>query len=394
MHISSSSSSSDSTPRTTGTSPDDSEQQQEAGINKDDEQQEGGTYRRFAEYAWTKLHHLDHLSLGLSESINPVPPSLKENSSPVKGGIHTPEGTMIKIELKSSSASVVQEEDGHAGRAAAGGPIRLARYALLETLTPRVRLGDEVDAVDGEEQKEKQEMISIPQAVQVLNLVIFPNTSLPLPVLGMDLVTLPGGKHLIAIDFQPTLPPPDHEQNDNDSENDTKEQTQTSGVLFGKEYQQYETTLQELHQKYVLDQREVMPWGGDIPPKAQRFFSKYALWTRLQDSKGDGDGGPPQQQSALSIIDQQVYQAFCAYFDFYLEMMLEVQEKRGDMNIDNSSKIDQGTDADADADAIRQGHVDYLNYRRLNDPARPMLTRLFGEEYTEQVISEVLFEMI
>jgi phycoerythrobilin:ferredoxin oxidoreductase len=38
--------------------------------------------------------------------------------------------------------------------------------------------------------------------------------------------------------------------------------------------------------------------------------------------------------------------------------------------------------------------VDYLNYRKANDPARPMLTRLYGEEYTEKAISEVLFEMI
>lgn len=351
-----------------------------------DQQQEGGTYRRFAEYAWKKLHQLDLLDL--SESIYPVPTSLKENSSPVKGGIHTPAGTIVKIELKSSSSLV--PDDGLVG----GGPIRLARYALLETVTPLIRPDEAVE----QEQKEKQEMISIPQAIQVLNLVIFPNTSLPLPVLGMDLVTLPGGKHLIAIDFQPILPPPvanvKDEQSDNDGVNDNdEEETQTSGVLFGKEYQQYETKLQELHQKYVLDQREKMPWGGDIPPKAQRFFSKYALWTRLQDSKvasasgADGDGGPPQQ-SALHIIDQQVYEAFCAYLDFYLEMMLDVQDKRKRER--GYGVIDEG----ADADAIRQGHVDYLNYRRLNDPARPMLTRLFGEEYTEQVISEVLFEMI
>jgi len=43
---------------------------------------------------------------------------------------------------------------------------------------------------------------------------------------------------------------------------------------------------------------------------------------------------------------------------------------------------------------VKAGHRDYLNYRRENDPARPMLTRLYGNEWTERVISEVLFKMI
>ena len=31
------------------------------------------------------------------------------------------------------------------------------------------------------------------------------------------------------------------------------------------------------------------------------------------------------------------------------------------------------------------------NYRRDNDPARPMLSSLFGKEFTESLIEEVLF---
>jgi len=33
----------------------------------------------------------------------------------------------------------------------------------------------------------------------------------------------------------------------------------------------------------------------------------------------------------------------------------------------------------------------YLKYRRDNDPARPMLSSLFGKEFTESLIKEVLF---
>lgn len=38
--------------------------------------------------------------------------------------------------------------------------------------------------------------------VQVLNAVIYPDTSLDFPLLGIDLISF-GGKHLVGIDFQP-----------------------------------------------------------------------------------------------------------------------------------------------------------------------------------------------
>ena len=38
-----------------------------------------------------------------------------------------------------------------------------------------------------------------------------------------------------------------------------------------------------------------------------------------------------------------------------------------------------------------KGQKNYLNYRRDNDPARPMLSGLFGKEFTESLIKEVLF---
>ena len=37
------------------------------------------------------------------------------------------------------------------------------------------------------------------------------------------------------------------------------------------------------------------------------------------------------------------------------------------------------------------GQNHYLKYRRDNDPARPMLWSLFGKEFTESLIEEVLF---
>ena len=40
---------------------------------------------------------------------------------------------------------------------------------------------------------------------------------------------------------------------------------------------------------------------------------------------------------------------------------------------------------------LTNGQNNYLKYRRDNDPARPMLSSLFGKEFTESLIKEVLF---
>jgi phycoerythrobilin:ferredoxin oxidoreductase len=298
---------------------------------KSDCSTKGGTYRRFAEYAWEKI-----LQSGLlSDSDDILPDELATNSSPAKG---FPEGSAVNIELKCVTRRTNKSMTN------SNGPLRLARYALLETLAPDAA-GEPVQ--------------SVPQGIHVLNLVLFPDVSLALPVLGVDLVTLPGGKHLMAIDFQPIVPPQD-------------------GVtmLFPQPYEHYRTKLEALHQKFVLDQRDVMPWGGDLPPQAQRFFSPYALWTRIQE-KQMGE----KRRDCQSIIEREVFDVFCAYFDLYLEMMMEVTD-------------DDTTDNGVAKDVVWQGHVDYLNYRRDNDPARPMLTRLYGEDYAESVIRDILFQMI
>lgn len=95
--------------------------------------------------------------LGLSEENIPVPKELEKNTSEAKGPV--PPGTNVDIEVKAAAPS--DEES----------PLRLVRYALLETLTTS-----------------ESGMKSIPQAIQVLNWVMFPNSELPFPVLGMDLV--------------------------------------------------------------------------------------------------------------------------------------------------------------------------------------------------------------
>jgi len=268
---------------------------------------DGGVYRPFAEYAWTKLQQ----SGLLDSERNLVPEDLTSNTSPAKG---MPEGCTVQVAVKGSCGNTNNE-----------GTIRYGRYALLETLDK-----------DGK---------CVDKGIHVLNLVVFPSlANQNMPVLGMDLVTLPGSKHLIAMDFQPTC--------------------SLSGQLSLPT--EVEERFKALHQKHTAS--GALPWGGDIPEPAQRYFSPYAIWTRLK--------GP------LDVIEQNVYPAFCDYVDLYIEYASSLCASSGD----DATNDDDQQDKD--------GQASYLNYRRTNDPARPMLQRLYGEEWTERLIETVLFKDI
>jgi len=362
----------------------------------------GGIYRPFINYAWDKL-----LSSGLIEQLpqhenngdssSSSSSSTIYNSSPAKGS--SPDGTIVNIEIQSVN-----------GRSEKGS-LRLGRFALLETLTPSSTTTSSSSTVG---------MVSYDQGIHVLNLVLFPQIHseyvIPLPILGMDLVTLPGGKHLIAIDFQPILPLLEEDKYDDDDDDDDDEsynekRNKNQRLLFpkqnGKYAQTYENKIQQLYEKHVVGNQQdanniILPFGGDIPKQAARFFSPYALWTRLKSSDDDNNDGDDKRDNALCIIENQVYDAFCEYFDLYIDLLLDVQndlEKvMGDSNDsgdgDSFFTTNIRNENVEDESIVRQGHYDYLAYRRENDPARPMLTRLYGNEWAEQMISDVLFKDI
>eukprot|EP00591_Stephanopyxis_turris_P011383 CAMPEP_0195529140 /NCGR_PEP_ID=MMETSP0794_2-20130614/31569_1 /TAXON_ID=515487 /ORGANISM="Stephanopyxis turris, Strain CCMP 815" /LENGTH=312 /DNA_ID=CAMNT_0040660395 /DNA_START=264 /DNA_END=1202 /DNA_ORIENTATION=+ len=275
-----------------------------------------GLYRPFLEYAWNKLQSSGLVSPTINEE---VPLELQSNKSPAKGPF--PPGSNVNVEVGAMKGNSEKT-------------VRMARYALLETTGPSQQNEDEGNGD------------SILPGIHVLNFVIFPlvesqrNTvSMDLPIFGADLVSLPGNKHLIAIDFQPAT---------------------MQGLQLSPDF---EKRLQALHSNYS----KTLLWGGDIPEAAQRFFSPYALWTRLNG------------EDAVDVLESSVMNVFSDYFDLYLDLLLQV-DKEQDARHDDSL-----------VDEVKQGHLDYLAYRKANDPARPMLKRLYGEEWTERLIEEVLF---
>lgn len=170
-------------------------------------------------------------------------------------------------------------------------------------------------------------------SLQVLNFVIFPELNYDLPFFGADLVTLPGG-HLIAIDMQPLF-------------------------AQNKAYQaKYSDPILPMFHAYQQD----LPWGGDFPEEAKQYFSPAFLWTR---------------PSETAVVEDRVFAAFGDYLNAYIDFVEQAEEVK---------------DRDRLA-AIVEAQTSYANYRAEKDPARGMLTRLYGSEWTEEYIHGFLFDL-
>lgn len=173
-------------------------------------------------------------------------------------------------------------------------------------------------------------------AASVLNFVINPSARFDLPFFGGDLVTLPSG-HLLALDLQPA---------------DKGDQDHTGHVW---------DRLLPIFERW----RSKLPDGGPIPEEAQPYFSPGFLWTRL-----------PLGDEGDELIKTVVRPAFQEYLDLYLELAAEAKPV-----------------SDKRRDSLLAGQRRYTDYRAEKDPARGMLTRFYGSEWTEAYIHTVLFDL-
>ncbi len=172
-------------------------------------------------------------------------------------------------------------------------------------------------------------------SLSVFNLVIHPLNTFDLPFFGADFVTLPNG-HLLALDLQPAL---------------KSDQKHTEKAW---------SRLTPIHDRW----QPLLPFGGRIPKEAEPFFSPGFLWTRLPL-------GPESENTISGIIRS----AFLEYIALYIDLIKE------------SSPVSEDR-----SKQLLEGQKSYLHYRATKDPARGMLTRIFGKEWTEEYITEVLFD--
>jgi len=177
-------------------------------------------------------------------------------------------------------------------------------------------------------------------SLQVLNLCIFPELDFALPTFAADLVTLPGG-HLIAIDCAPNGV------------------NLASCVPASEGYSELEAAYKR--------HRPRLPDGGPLPEAAKPFFSPLFLWSRLPISTGAEE------------LNSLLLPAFEDYLRAYLRM------------VGDAAAIGDGEGATRRA--VREAQLGYADYRAEKDPARGMLGRLFGDDFTERLIFEVLFDL-
>lgn len=253
-----------------------------------------GLYRKFWEHGWKEIQES-----GLFQDMT-LPSDLEQNEAPAKGM----KDSVVKITTRAMTPS-----EGNSDL------VLYARMALLET----------VSTTSGESLVQSR-------GIQVLNFVIIPASSTSLPVLGIDLVTLPGGKNLLLLDAQPMIHP-----------------------------NPYEECWKDWHESCVVGNSR-FPWGGDFPEPVQKYVSKYALWTRLTNS---------DEENTVDTIQNDVYDAFVGHLERYLNLLQECR----------TSGQFEGTNH----------QPSYLDYRRNNDPAKPMLNSLYGLEWTNRILDEVLF---
>ena len=168
----------------------------------------------------------------------------------------------------------------------------------------------------------------------MLNFLIIPNTTYNFPFLGVDFVSLPKS-HLLVLDFQPSL----------------------------KVEKQFDSDLLEKLLKLKKLCHSSLPVAEQMSEDVARFFSPGLIWSRL-----------PKENDSDYLIENHLYHSFKEYLNLYLKTLFE------------SNEVSHGLQQD-----LINGQNDYLNYRRDNDPARPMLSSLFGKDFTESLINKVLF---
>lgn len=194
------------------------------------------------------------------------------------------------------------------------------------------------------------------EGYDVFNFLAIPRSGVALPILGIDVVSLPRGS-LAAIDFQPQ----------------TSDQLVFSSDLY--------SPLKEIQNKFL----SLLPSGGDFPEEAKRYFSPLSIWTRIPGSSNSNNNVDTGSVSSDPIQSMSIVgDALDAYVQEYATLLskqnkrIELLELFSDTNIADY-KIDESFLSE------------YLAYRTSKDPAKRLLVGAFGAEWTESVLETIMF---
>ena len=168
----------------------------------------------------------------------------------------------------------------------------------------------------------------------VLNFLIIPESIFNMPFLGLDFVSLPG-YHLLVLDFQPSI----------ELERQFKKEWLDKLLMIKNNF---------YHQ---------FPFNQEMSQEFSKFFSPALIWMKL-----------PKQSESDYLISNQLFDVFKQYLNLYFDVLYKTK------------KVDQDLKSE-----ITKGMNFYLKFRKDKDPARPMLNTLFGSDFTENLLSDILF---
>jgi len=156
-----------------------------------------------------------------------------------------------------------------------------------------------------------------------------------MPFLGLDFVSLPG-YHLLVLDFQPSI----------ELERQFKKEWLDKLLMIKNNF---------YHQ---------FPFNQEMSQEFSKFFSPALIWMKL-----------PKQSESDYLISNQLFDVFKEYFNLYFDILY------------NTKKVDEDFKSE-----IFKGQNFYLSFRKDKDPARPMLNTLFGADFTETLLNDILFK--
>ena len=169
----------------------------------------------------------------------------------------------------------------------------------------------------------------------VLNFLIIPEKIYNMPFLGLDFVTLPG-YHLLVMDFQPSI------------------QLERQ---FNKKWLDKLLNIKNNFYKQF-------PLKKEMSEEFSQFFSPALIMMKL-----------PKQIDSDYLISNQLFDVFKEYLNLYFDVLYKTTKVNEDLQSE-----------------IIKGQKFYLKFRKDKDPARPMLNTLFGSDFTETLLSDILFK--
>ena len=206
----------------------------------------------------------------------------------------------------------------------------------------------------------------------------YPNPQYNVPLLGIDLLRFNGGKKTICIsDFQPLHP--------NESDHDCPS---------------YENTLTPIKDQYPALQNQMT---NRFYHSDEIYFSKHSMLlgrynyynaTATATTSNTEGEGVATVNDPNEMVFEQMLPATKQYMQTHINMVQE-QYRKQQIDVDKNIRTEENDEArmEKKIQRVLDRHTAYDTYSATYDPARALLTRLFGSDWADNYVHDILFPL-